>query len=162
MGDAVAEATKAAGDPLFAKSVTTFYQSADAKAAKSGVSAWAAVGGARQDLRMNLQLLAASSPAVYGTMRSTELKTIETAVNAAYDDALKQYLSAGDDLRSAEKRALDYSQKFMNMKMDAFHMKYPDSDLGRYIGATAHTANKYLPAVGGGGGRKKRTTRKKK
>ena len=45
--------------------------------------------------------------------------------------------------------------------MDAFHMKFPDNDLGKDIGSTAKQANAYMEPVSGGG-RKKRASRKKK
>jgi len=147
---------------LFKQQATTRRAAADRTAAKTGVDAWAAPGGSRSELRMSMQLLAASNPKLYGELRAAELNTIKTEVNTEYETSLKQYIDAGEDLRSAERLALDATIKVKNIKMAAFHMKFPDSDLGKYIGSTAKQANAYMDPVSGGGGRKKRTSRKKK
>ena len=110
---------------------------------------------------MAMQLLAASNPTAYGAARSLEIEEIKKAVNGAYTAHLNMYLEAGEDLRTAERHALDDATKIKTIQMNAFHMKFPDSDLGKYIGSTAKQANAYMEPASGGA-RKKRTYRKKK
>ena len=129
---------------------------------KTAMNAWAAVGGESQRIRMNMQLLAASNPTMYGVQRDAALGSIETGVNNYYAVSLSSYIDSGADLRSAEKYALSATQKFKEIEMSKYHLKFPDSDLGRYIGATANQANAYMDPVSSGGGRKKRSYRKKK
>ena len=124
------------------------------------INPWAAVGGASDQIRMNQQLLAASNPEQYGKDRDAALERVKNQVNAYYRLSLSSFLEAGEDLRGAENKALAATAKVKQIEMDQFHLKYPESDLGKYIGATAHKSNKYFSAEAVSG--KKRATRKKK
>ena len=57
-------------------------------AAKTGQDAWAATGGSRAELRIDMQLLAASNPTLYGQLRSAELKAIRDTVSTGYTGQL--------------------------------------------------------------------------
>jgi hypothetical protein len=128
---------------------------------KSNINAWAAVGGSKSEMRMEMQLLAASDPAEYGRRRRAELEEVKLTVNGAYTASLQQFIDAGEDLRTAERRALESTTRIKNIAMEAFHLKFPDSDLGKYIKGTAKDANAYMEPLSSGA-RKKRTYRKKK
>jgi hypothetical protein len=132
---------------------------------KSAVSAWAAVGGKSEQIRLNQQLLAASNPSKYGKNRNDALERVKEVTNNYYKMSLASYISAGADLRAAEKKALAATAKVKDIEMDQFRLMYPESDLQRYIGATAFEKNKYYSAEAldvDGGNVKKRGSRKKK
>jgi negative regulator of replication initiation len=131
-----------------------------AKLDSSTIDPWSAVGGASDQIRMNQQLLAASDPAQYGINRDAALERVKNTVNEYYRLSLSSFLEAGEDLRGAENKALAATAKIKQIEMDQFHPKYPEADLGKYIGATAHKSNKYFSAGAVSG--KKRATRKKK
>ena len=166
MADVLAKAIKDAAlkdtqGELFKTQADARKTAADTTAAKTGQDAWAATGGSRSELRMSMQLLAASNPALYGQLRSDELKAIKDSVNSSYTAQLNLYLQAGEDLKTAERHALEAANRIKTVNMNAFHMKFPDSDLGKYIGSTAKEANAYMEPLSAGA-RKKRTYRKKK
>ena len=129
---------------------------------KSTVSPWAAVGGASDQLRLNQQILAASDPKEYGRTRDEALKRVREMVEAYYKLSLHSFLSAGHDMRDAENKALAATSRVKQIEMDQFHLMFPEADLSKYIGATAHDSNAYYSAGAIKGTRKKRTTRKKK
>ena len=127
---------------------------------ESTVNPWAAVGGASDQIRLSQQILAASDPKEYGRRREEALKRVQKIVTNYYNLSLESFRGAGEDLRTAENKALAATAKVKQIEMDQFHLVYPEADLGKYIGATAHESNKYFSAAAISG--KKRTTRKKK
>jgi hypothetical protein len=131
-----------------------------ADASKTSVNAWAAVGGASDQIRLNQQILAATNPALYGTNRDAALERVRRNVDGYYKLSLQSFIDAGEDLRGAENKALAATARVKQIEMDQFHLMYPEADLGKYIGASAHKENKYFSAAAVSG--KKRTTRKKK
>ena len=131
-----------------------------AKLDNTTIDPWAAVGGASDQIRMIQQILAASNPAQYGLDRDAALERVKNTVNGYYRLSLSSFLEAGEDLRGAENKALAATAKIKQIEMDQFHLKYPEADLGKYIGATAHKSNAYFSAGAISG--KKRATRKKK
>jgi hypothetical protein len=130
------------------------------KLTKTGVDPWAATGGSADQIRLNQQLLAASDPAAYGVQRNEALQRVQAVVKNYYNLSLESFLSAGHDMRSAEDKALASTSRVKQIEMDQFHLVYPEADLGKYIGATAHKSNAYYSAGAVSG--KKRATRKKK
>ena len=132
------------------------------KVSSTTVDPWAAVGGESDRIRLNQQLLAASDPAAYGVQRDAALLRVKATINKYYKSSLDSFLSAGEDLRNAENKALAATARLKALEMDQFHLMYPAADLGKYIGATAHDSNAYYSAAAVGGTRKKRATRKKK
>ena len=73
------EITKEQKDRRSKKTAQNIISKADAT--KTSVNAWAAVGGASVQLRLNQQILAASDPKEYGRQRDQALERVQRQVN---------------------------------------------------------------------------------